>query len=164
GTTSTDVQFNNDIAMQASLGNQTTSLTYNVSIQQNGASVLQQNGITQWQYQTWREQFWSNGAPLVNIQHDIAALERTGLIQNYDLNLGVAGSVINNEASHLGGANFGILGPGDITQNMTWTAGRPDIGPQPRWVATWLISQNGLAQNYMVAQANAAGSIPWHLY
>ncbi len=164
GTTSTDVQFNNDIAMQASLGNQTTSLSYNVAIQQNGASVLQQNGITQWQYQTWQQQFWSNGAPLVNVQHDIAALEKTGLIQNFDLNLGVAGSVINNEASHLGGANFGILGPGDITKNMTWTAGRPDIGPQPRWVATWLVSQNGAAQTYMLAQANAAGAIPWHLY
>lgn len=164
GATSTDVQFNNDTAMQASLGTQTLALNYNVAITQNGSSVLQQNNITQWQYQTWREQVWSNGAPGVNVQHDIAALEKTGAIQNYDLTTGVDTSVITNNAAKLGGPTYGILGSADVTQFMPMTGGRPDIGPQPLWNAVWLLTQDPSAAAYALAQANAAGSVPWHFY
>ncbi len=164
GSTHTDVEFNDDIATDTSLGNQVTSLKYDVSITQNGNSVLQQQGITQWQYQTWEQQIWSNGAPQANVQQDIAALERTGAILNYDLTQGIATQSITQEGSSLGGSNFGILGPGTITQVMTWTGGRPDIGTQPEWVVDWLMTQNSTAKAYMLAQADAGGSIPWHLY
>ena len=67
---------------------------YDATIKQNGTTVLQQTNIDQFQYQTWHEEIWSNGAPQVNIQHDIAALEKTGAIQNYDLSIPVDPNLI----------------------------------------------------------------------
>ncbi len=164
GSTHTDIEFNDDVATDASLGNQVTSLKYDVSITQNGSSVLRQQGITQWQYQTWHQEIWSNGAPQVNVQQDIAALERSGAILNYDLTQGIATQSITQEGTSLGGSSFSILGPGAITQVMTWTGGRPDIGTQPEWVVDWLMTQSSTARAYILAQADAGGSIPWHLY
>jgi hypothetical protein len=81
GTTRTDVQFNNDYAEQPTGG----AVTYDETITQNGAVVSQYANVTQYQYQTRHEVFWSNGAPQVSIIHDIAALEKTGAIPGYNL-------------------------------------------------------------------------------
>ena len=47
---------------------------------------------------------------------------------------------------------------------MPTTGGRPDIGPTTEANARWLITQDASAANYALAQAQAAGSIPWHYY
>ena len=160
GSTATDVGFNNDIAMSASGG----TVTYDATITQNGAVAFQQAGITEYQYQTWNQIIYSNGAPQVNVQQDIAALERTGAIQNYDLSAGVSNQLIATEAAKLGSATYGVLGSGDITQYMPQTGGRPDIGVQPQWVTAWLMTQNATAAQYALAQAGFAGSVPWSFY
>jgi hypothetical protein len=159
GATSTDVEFDNDLAMTSGGG----TVTYNATIRQNGATVLQQNNITQYQYQTWDQVVASNGPSLVNVQHDVAALEKTGLIQNYDLSAGVQTSVIAAEGSAMQGAGFGILGNAGITQDMPETGGRADIGPTTEPNTIWLMTQNATAEQYALAQADAAGSVPWHL-
>ena len=156
GTTSTDVEFNNDLTMTASGG----AATYDATISQNGAVVFSQSNITQYQYQTWDQQIWSNGTPQVNVQHDIAALEKTGDIQNYDLTTGVAASVVNHEATAMTGAGFGILGNAGITEYMPMTGARADIGTTTQANAVWLITQNQTAEEYALAQANAAGQRP----
>src|SRR6185437_10743916 len=79
GNTSTDVQFNNDYAMQAVGG----AASYDVSISQNGQVAFQQSNISQAQYTTWDTTVYSNGAPQVNVQQDVQALENTGAIQAY---------------------------------------------------------------------------------
>ena len=160
GTTSTDVEFNNDLTMTASGG----AVTYDATISQNGAVVFSQANITQYQYQTWDQQIWSNGAPQVNVQHDVQALEKTGDIQNYDLTTGVAASVVNHEATAMTGAGFGILGNAGITEYMPMTGGRADIGTTTQANAVWLLTQNQTAEQYALAQANAAGSVPWHFF
>ena len=160
GTTSTDVQFNNDRAMTPNGG----TVTYDATITQNNAVAFSQSNITQYQYQTWHRQVWSNGTPQVNVQHDVLALERTGLIQAYDQTTGIAASLINGEATAMTGAGFGILGNAQITQYMPMTGGRGDIGPTTLGNAAWLVTQNQTAARYTLAQADAAGSIPWHLY
>ena len=40
----------------------------------------------------------------------------------------------------------------------------PDIGPTTEANARWLITQDASAATYALAQAQAAGSIPWHYY
>ena len=160
GTTSTDVEFNNDLTMTASGG----AATYDATISQNGAVVFSQSNITQYQYQTWDQQIWSNGTPQVNVQHDIAALEKTGDIQNYDLTTGVATSVVKYEATQMTGAGFGILGNAGITEYMPMTGARADIGTTTQANAVWLITQNQTAEEYALAQADAAGSVPWHFF
>jgi Ca2+-binding RTX toxin-like protein len=45
---------------------------------------------------------------------------------------------------------------------MPMTGGREDIGPETGWTATYLTSQNADAEKVMYANADAAGSVPWH--
>ena len=159
GNTSTKVTFNNDIAMSAHGG----AATYDATITQNGAVAFNQSGITQYQYTSWNTTVASNGAPAVNVQHDIAALEKTGLIQNYDLTAGVAPSLVASEAAQMAKPGFGaVLGNAGVTQYMPMTGGHRDIGPTTEANALWLMTQNATAAQYALAQANAAGSIPWH--
>ena len=160
GTTSTDLQFNNDLAMTANGG----AVTYDATIRQNGTVAFAQSNITQYQYQTWHQQVWSNGAPQVNVQHDVLALEKTGAIQAYDLTTGVAASVINHEAIATTGSGFGVLGNAGITEYMPMTGARADIGATTQANATWLLTQNQTAAQYALAQADAAGSVPWHFF
>jgi hypothetical protein len=160
GSTSTDVQFNNDIAMSASGG----TLVYDTTITQNGTVVLQQNAITEYQYQTWDQEFWSNGTPQVNVQHDIQALENAGAVQAYDVTNGVDTSSITAEAAQMLGAGFGILGNAGLTEYMPTTGGRADIGPTTLANTIWLMTQNASAAQYALAQAAASGSVPWHLF
>jgi hypothetical protein len=168
GTTCTDVQFANDLAMTATGG----TLNYDVNISQNGQSVLSQTGITQYQYQTWDQMVWSNGAPQVNVQQNVAALEATGLVQNYDTSVGVLASTVASDAAQLAagtGGNgaagaYGILGAGDLDKYMPDPGGRSDVGPMPSWDVDWLLTQSASAATYALAQANEAGSEPWHLF
>src|SRR6185437_4854518 len=160
GNTSTDVQFNNDYAMTPKGG----SANYDVSILQNGALAFQKNNISQAQYTSWDTTLYSNGAPEVNVQQDIRALENTGAIQAYDLSAGVSANTIAADDALLSNSNFGVLGPGNITQYMPETGGRDDIGTQPAWFSNWLMTQNQGAAEYALAQTEAAGSIPWHLF
>ena len=45
---------------------------------------------------------------------------------------------------------------------MPTTGGRPDIGPYPQWTSHYLTTQTEAAKRVMLANANAAGAIPWH--
>ena len=156
GSIATDVQFNNDYAMQSSGG----TVAYDLAISQNGKTELQQSNITQYQYQTWHRTVSSNGESQVNIVRDIAYLERTGAVPGYDLSAGVDASVLAGEVI----ADNGILGAANVGQYMPTTGGRPDIGPTTGWNAVWLMTQNQQAANYALAQADAAGSVPWHYF
>src|SRR6185437_2769745 len=173
GTFSTDVQFNNDIAMSQSGGR----VNYDATISQNGATVFAQSNIDQFQYQTWHKLIYSNGTPGllnggVNVQHDTAAMAAAGFIQNYDPSTGVKTSLITSQTASMssakttlfGAPSFGILGNADVTQYMPTTGGRGDIGPTTQANTIWLMTQNAQAQAYALAQADAAGSVPWHLY
>ena len=150
GTTSTDVQFNNDYAMQSTGGD----IVYDVAISQGGNTVLSQSNITQYQYQTWHKVISSDGDAKVNIVHDINYLEQTGVVPNYDLAAGVSASALAGEV--ITGSQ--ILGPGSILKYMPTTGGRGDIGPTTAWNAIWLLSQNQQAAQFALAQADAAGA------
>ncbi|HEY5312380.1 MAG TPA: hypothetical protein VIK18_07660, partial [Pirellulales bacterium] len=57
----------------------------------------------------------------------------------------------------------GPLGSCGIMPGMPTTGGRPDIGLLPLWDLYWLQTQSAQAAAYAMAQADAAGSIPWHV-
>lgn len=161
GSTFTDVQFNNDIAMQPVGGD----VQYDVTISQNGKPVFQQAAITQYQYQTWHREIWSNGDPGVNVVHDVAAMERAGAVLGYDLTAGVSEVTLAQDQSKLGEQGYAdILGHAGINKYMPMTGGRSDIGPLPGWDVDWLVTQNAEAARFALVQEDVAGSIPWHMF
>src|SRR5438874_7539141 len=137
GSTRTDVQFNNDYAEQPT----GSAVTYDETITQNGSVVSQYTGITQYQYQTRHEVIWSNGAPQVNIVHDIAALEKTGAIPGYDLAYGLHADLsqaLANYATAMAGSGWGGPLPVDGVDQMMPDPGQPpDIGITTGPSAMW---------------------------
>ena len=156
GTTSTDVQFNNDYAMQGAGGD----AVYDVTISQNGTPILSQDNVTQYQYQTWHKVTTSNGSVNANIVHDINYLEQTGSIPSYDLSAGVSANILSGMLIK----GNQILGSGSVLQYMPNTGGRGDIGPTTSWNAIWLITQSQQAAQFAMAQADVGGSVPWHFF
>ncbi|KDM67770.1 S-layer family protein [Acidiphilium sp. JA12-A1] len=162
GQVSTTLQFNNDAAMQANGG----TITYSATVIQNGVTVAQQSNLTQYQYQDWSLSTGTTpSAAGLNVQHDIAYLEATGAIPNFDTQYGVPSSSIANATSAINAPGWNApLGTDGITQYMPMTGGRADIGPTTQGNATWLITQNGAAASFALGQAMEAGSVPWHFY
>lgn len=161
GSSFTDVQFNNDIAMQPVGG----TASYDVSIGLHGKPVLQHAGIQQFQYQTWHHEVWSDGDPGINVVHDAAAMERSGAVWHYDLKHGVAAAALASEENESASPGYGgILSNAAITKYMPMSGGRRDIGPLPVWDGLWLVTQNAEAARFALIQADAAGTIPWHSF
>jgi hypothetical protein len=162
GQISANLQFNNDAAMQASGG----TITYSATVQQNGVTVATQPSLTQYQYQDWS--LTTGTVPPstgLNVQHNIAYLEATGAIPNYDTQYGLSTSVLSNEAGAVNGTGWNApLGTDGITQYMPNVGGRADIGPTTQGNAAWIITQNVTAANFALGQAQEAGSVPWHFY
>lgn len=161
GAMLTDIAFDNDYAMQPVGGD----VAYDVTISRNGKPVLQHAKLRQFQYQTWHREIWSDGDPDINVVHDIAAMERTGAIQTYDLTTGVAPQAIDDERKALATPGFfDILGNAEVQKYMPMVGGRDDIGPLTAGNAVWLMTQNPVAARFALAQADAAGSVPIHFF
>lgn len=162
GQISTRLQFNNDIAMTSHGG----TVTYSAQVVQNGTTVLNQPSLTQYQYQDWSTTVGTVPSSTgLNVQHDIAYLEKIGAVPNYDLQFGVPSGQISGYANATGSSSWNKpLATDGITQYMPSTGGRPDIGPTTGPNAAWLITQNASAAQYALGQALEAGSIPWHFY
>jgi hypothetical protein len=160
GSVMADLQFNNDIAMRDVGG----KLNYDVTIRESGRVVLQQAKIEHFQYQTWHYQVWTKGDPEVNVVHDIPAMARAGAIHNYDVSTGVRREVLDTQLRTMSGPGFGILGNAGVTMGMGTSGGRPDIGPVTQPNTVWLMTQHPDAARFALAQADAAGSVPWHFH
>ena len=158
GTTTTDVIFDNSWMFAAGK----SDLNYDVQLSQGGQQVYSATGVAQYLYSTWDHQVASAGTVDPNVQYDVPYLEATGAIPAYDTSIGVSDSVIQANLGGLTAANTGPLGTAGVTTYMPETGGRDDIGAQPAWVAEALTSQSAGAQQVMLADAAAAGGVPWH--
>jgi hypothetical protein len=161
GSTFTDVQFNNDVALQKAGG----KLVYDVAITLGGQPVFQKAGIRHFQYQTWHKEVWSGGAPGVNVIHDSAALVRARAIHNYDWGNGVSERTLARLREQMAGPGFfDVLGDAGVTRYMPMAGGRGDIGPTTMVNTVWVMTQSADAARIALAQSDAAGSVPWHLF
>lgn len=178
GTFSSSVTFDNDDTalvsgdgptMPASYTGPTDvnggTATYTETLVQNGQTVSNQT-VTQYQYQNWNTTVGTAGPQSqVNVQHDIAYLEATGLIPNYDTTLGMSPSVLQDIENTEASAGFGQpLAVNGVTQYMPGVGGRYDIGPTTGYDAAWLLSQNPEAAVAALAQADTAGAVPWNFF
>ena len=140
------------------------ALSYTPTVSINGNSQGLPTAL-QSQYQDWH---YVLGASPLNVQHDVAGLIAAGLVPPYDLALGVssaAGSQYADEQAALGSAGFGApLAINGVTPYMETTGGRSDIGITTAANATWLMTQDDTARRYALAQADAGGGIPWHMW
>lgn len=161
GTIAADVQLDNDIAMSPKGGAE----TYGITIAQNGKPVFAVPRIHQFQYQDWHTIIRSGGRVPINVVHDIAAMERTGIIPAYDLGIGIPRADLLRELKDVSAPGWDApLAVNGVTQYMPMTGGRGSIGPTTAANAVWLITQNPVAAEYAIGQADASGAVPWHFF
>jgi Ca2+-binding RTX toxin-like protein len=160
GSVHTDVQVANTALYTP--GNQ--SYTYDVAITEGGQTVFSDAGITHYKNADWHEEIWSNGKPDAHVVFDVDHLIASGAIQAYDTSIGINSSAIDATVNKLATSDTGPLGSALVQVTMPTTGGRPDLGPTTTWAATYLVSQDERAENVMLANADAAGSAPWHFY
>ena len=157
GSVSTKVAFQNDAAMGATGG---AILFNSLSIVEGGTTRFSTTNLTQYQFQVWAQDITqdSSATQTLNVRHDIDYLERTGAIWNFDLTARVgAAPLVPSDWTN-------VLGENGIYRAMSSAGERPDIGPVTEVNALWLITQDASAARYALAQAQAAGSLPWHYY
>lgn len=171
GGMSVEAQFNNDVAMSTNGG----AVSYDVTVNMDGHIVAQQS-VNQAQYQNWHQSFSSNeldggqglgdaSSGWLNIQHDVGYLQQTGAVAHYDLNVGIADSLIAEYTAAMQGDGWGQpLAVNGITQYMPGTGGRADIGFTTEANTAWLMSQNAQVAAYALDQAETASAVTWHLY
>ncbi len=138
--------------------------TCDASIANGGTTLFERKGMVQYPYSNWHKELWTGTAhaPL-HVSLDPAYLAKAGAIADYDFSLGVSMKALGDRLSELSAAKSGPLEPSLITPAMGTTGGRTDIGITTGWAANYLVSQDRRAETVMLAEADHAGSVPWHL-
>ncbi|MDD2878135.1 MAG: hypothetical protein PHT60_12945 [Acidiphilium sp.] len=161
GGVEADIELDNDIAMGKTGGAE----TYGITIAQNGKPVFARPSIHQFQYQDWHTIVRSGGRVPINVVHDVAAMERIGIVPAYDLAIGMPRAELLRDLKDITAPSWDApLAVNDVTQYMPMTGGRGSIGPTTAANAVWLITQNPVAAEYALGQADAAGAVPWHFF
>ncbi len=160
GRVRTDVTVANSDAFNPAI----QAETYNATISQNGQTAYSVTGLNHALYTNWHQQIWSGGtASTVQVDQDMAALQRTGAISNYDLTTGVTDATLQQLAAVQQTYKFGPEQIGTITPYMPQTGGRADIGVLPTYDAEYVTTEDPRARSMMLANADEAGSVPWHV-
>jgi hypothetical protein len=153
GETKVDVIFARDDGFSSSKN----TLNYSVTATQDGQTAFTEN-VQQYNYSTWHHEVSSNGSVDPHVVYDMPYLIGAGAVPSYDLTTDISASAIADFET-----DVGPMDSGSIETEMPTTGGRADIGPLPTWAALYLSSQSAAAADAMYANADAAGSVPWHV-
>ncbi|HEV2097891.1 MAG TPA: hypothetical protein VGR45_03075, partial [Stellaceae bacterium] len=126
-----------------------------------------------WAMTRWTRKFWIGGtpSPLVNIDNNLAYLESTRFLPNFDTAITVSPSAIATEyVNYAQNANDIYDGLWDQPTNSTsWqsampsTAARQEIAPYPEWTALWLYTGDWRMRQVALGLADQAASWGLHI-
>jgi RTX calcium-binding nonapeptide repeat (4 copies) len=108
----------------------------------------------------WRRVFWIGDQPRLHIVHDLETLITSNAVAPLDVSIGVDAALIARRDAAL--RDLPPLSPALIERFMPMTGGRPDIGIYPQWTSHYLATQTEASKRVMLANADAAGAVPWH--
>lgn len=155
----TDMVIENNWTYAPSPGN----ITYALTVTQGGQTIYQQPAFTHNHHARWHKVLWSGGAePQAQVRHNMRYFLDSKATWNYDLSVKIPESVLAAEAANLAKADTSPMGAAFITPYFPGTGARSDIGPVPRWTALYLLSQDPRQRAVMLANADAAASVPIH--
>jgi hypothetical protein len=135
---------------------------YDVEIDQDGKPVFRQADVTHYHHARWHRVVWSDNETPPFVQYDKHYLLNSRAVPHYDETLSVPASVVDDETRALAKSDTGIMGNALVTLYFGMTGGRADIAPLPRWTVLYLLTMNPAAYAVMMANADAAGSVPIH--
>ena len=154
-------------------------LAYKLSISSNGATVYSADlsgtqathSMIHWASSRWTREFWIGGAPSaqINIDNNLAYLESTRYLPNFDTSIAIPQTSIASEYSNFSGKANGPEdgvwnGNGCCFVNAMGQAGNnPHIGPYPRWVTLWLFTGDWRTRQMVLGMDNSPAAFPMGL-
>lgn len=108
----------------------------------------------------WRRIFWNGDQPKLHIIQDPVHWTSSASAYNLDPSAGVDAQLIAARAAEV--RNAPPLSPASIVQYFPTSGSRADIGPTTQWAAHFANVQTEESKQIMLAQADAAGAVPWH--
>lgn len=165
GTLWVDLWLRNDIAMRP--GGGTAAYTLRMAI--DGREVLRTGELRHFQYQGWGRLIGAAAGggqpPQALLRPDSAYLAETGAVARYDLSTGVNEALLARMAQAIRDPAWNVpLTARGVTPYMPTAGARGDIGPTTLWQAAWLTTGDPRAAAFCLDQAEAAGSVPWHMW
>ncbi|GAA4404824.1 hypothetical protein [Quisquiliibacterium transsilvanicum] len=141
--------------------------TYDLSVQTGASSpvtVMTASGVNHNFMSRWSRVFWTGGAPAgVDIDYGLAYLARTQALPNYDASIRLTDSTKQSTLDAWAAAPKGLFEKGLWQKDMTVAGGRPDLGPYPKWMVSWLYDGSAALKDVALGQADLAASWPMHL-
>ncbi len=160
----TDLVMENTRTWTAAPGN----ISYDLSVRRNGAAIYSQPRFSHYHHARWHKVLWTGGAePAVQVRHHMPYFLATRATWNYDLNVKVPETVLADQYALLQKRRTEQVALGPMANLMLMpafgtTGARSEIGPNPRWTALFLLTQDARAREVMLANADAAGAVPVH--
>ncbi len=120
-----------------------------------------------WTMSTWTKSFWLGGTPnpQVDIDNNLAYLDSTRWVPNYDPSVTLSAAALNYEYTGYY-TNIphdmydGVWDGGAWTNGMGTTGARQDLGPEPTWDAMWLYGGDWRMRQLSLTMADIAAAWP----
>lgn len=139
-----------------------TSITYDMTIKQNGQVVHTQPKFTHYHHARWHKVVWSGSQPNYRMRYNMPYFFQSKIVHNYNLNMKIPESVLVDEARALASANTKPMGNAFLTTYFPQTGARPELAPLPRWAVLYLLTQDDRARASLLANGDAAAGVPIH--
>ena len=108
----------------------------------------------------WRRIFWAGRQPRLHIIQNPTDWEDAYTAPSIDTSAGVDTALTATRLRKL--RNTRPLSPATFVKYFPTTGARPEIGLTPQWTAHFLSVQSEQTKQVMLANAEAAGAVPWH--
>ena len=138
-------------------------LAYDVEMRLAGAVVYQARGVRQYPFSTWHRLLWTDGKPSVRVAQNLALLEAAAAVPRYATDFSIHRDFLDQISRAAGKIGDDAMTGGMVDAHMPDTGGRMDIGPLPTWAVIDLRQGDESSRKVLLANADAAGTIPWHL-
>jgi chitodextrinase len=141
--------------------------TYNLALTLGQASpqtVYTKTNMLQHVGSRWTKEFWLGGTPsAINLDNNLAYVEQTKFIPNFDSSKTIPSSVISSDYATWNSTAKDLYDGGLWAKYMPQSGGRPEIGPYPKWTVQWLYTGDKRSKEIAFTQANLAAAWPMHL-
>ncbi len=145
-------------------------LNYNLALNTSNARAYTKSNVTHYALSTWTKVFWLGRTPqaMINIDHNLAYLESTRFIPNYDTSITVPASTIASDYSAWSSKPHdiydGIWDGGEYLVTPMGDAGaHPEIGPVPTWDVLWLYSGDWRMRQMSLNLTDGSAAFPANL-
>ncbi len=140
------------------------SIHYDVTVTDGDHTLLHYADLKHNHHADWHQVLWPLGRVAPEIVRDPVYWVRSGAVPAFDTSVRISSMQVDADYRRLEKADTGPMGTALLTPYMPTTGqtDSEDVGLITDYQAKYLLSQDPREAAVMFAQADAAGSIPWH--